>query len=193
MDFKNIDEGHPDGEQPLHFFYNREERLKKAPKLVQDYYAGKVFNNTVGIKGLFKSLVSTRTNKFLLASLIVFCAAIFIFNFLTTFQNKTACGIPVEMKAFSFDEQIHVSLKFEEKKASGENKEVENNPVSTLTVVFTGYDNQKNPVYLSKEYTDSYFGRELTFTDKFQDYDIVRVEAKVSSGEKRDIISAKVD
>ena len=121
MNFKNIDEGHQDNGENIHFLYNREERLKNAPKIVQDYYAGKVFNYDTGVKGLFKSLVSTKTNRFLLISIILFLACIYLFSFLSKNQNSTACGFPVQFESFSYNERIYVSLKFLEKKLN--NKE----------------------------------------------------------------------
>ena len=110
MNFKNIDEGHQDDSENIHFLYNREERLKNAPKIVQDYYAGKVFNYDTGVKGLFKSLVSTKTNRFLLISIILFLACIYLFSFLSKNQNSTACGFPVQFESFSYNERIYVSL-----------------------------------------------------------------------------------
>ena len=41
MDFDKIQESRSDDKEELHFFYNREERLKNAPQIVQDYYSGK--------------------------------------------------------------------------------------------------------------------------------------------------------
>ena len=47
MDFDKIDEGHPDykpGEEPFHFFYNREERIARAPHIAfqkSGFYEGK--------------------------------------------------------------------------------------------------------------------------------------------------------
>ena len=40
--FPKVEEGRPEGEQPLHYFYNREERIAHAPQNVKDYYAGKM-------------------------------------------------------------------------------------------------------------------------------------------------------
>ena len=43
MDFSKIEETREENQKPednLVFHYNREERLKRAPKIVQDYYSG---------------------------------------------------------------------------------------------------------------------------------------------------------
>ena len=42
--FKNVEEMRPDGEQPLHFYYNREERIARAPEIVKAYYRGEMKN-----------------------------------------------------------------------------------------------------------------------------------------------------
>ena len=60
MDFDKIDEGYTDGEKPLHFYYNREERIKNAPKIVQDFYAGKVNQFT---RNPFKILLNRESGK----------------------------------------------------------------------------------------------------------------------------------
>ena len=81
MDFDKIDEGHPDykpGEEPFHFFYNREERIARAPHIVQEYYAGR---GPRPVKGLFRNLVSTKGNRFMLSSIVVFAAFLCIFCF----------------------------------------------------------------------------------------------------------------
>ena len=66
MDFDKIQEGRSDDKQELHFFYNREERLKNAPQIVQDYYSGK-FKPT---KGFFRVMFATKGNRFLFVSLV---------------------------------------------------------------------------------------------------------------------------
>ena len=62
----DMNEGFAEGEEPLHFLYNREERLSHAPKNVQDFYAG----GGRPVKGLFKALVSNKTNRFMLIAVV---------------------------------------------------------------------------------------------------------------------------
>ena len=189
MDFKNIDECHPDGEENIHFFYNREERLKKAPKIVQDYYAGKIFNYDTGIKGLFKSLVSTKTNRFLLISIILFLACIYLFSFLSKNQNSVACGIPVQFESFSYNERIYISLKFLEKKLK---KDEEYTDSFDISVIFYGVNTEGEISYKSEEFFEKYQGKEFFLRADFPDYDIIRVEAEISALDKKDRITAKI-
>lgn len=111
MDFRNIDEGYNDNpEENLVFHYNREERLKKAPKIVQDYHSGKL---TAYKPGLFKALVSTKSNRMIFFALII-CLAVVIFTGLFNKPEKNSLnGIGVSVSAMSFDETVYVSLKFE--------------------------------------------------------------------------------
>ncbi len=190
MDFKNINEGYPDGEEPLHFYYNREERLKNAPKMVQDYYAGKIFNNEVGIKGLFKSLVSTRTNRFLLISLIFFVACIYLYSFLQKNQNEVIFDIPCKIVSFSYDEKIYVSLKFEQKKYKKNEKQVLIQ--KDFKIKFYAYNAENTKCYESEEFFQEYTGNELFVRDNFPDYDIIKVEAEVFFDQKSDKISSSI-
>ena len=36
--FDNVDEGHPEGEKTVKYYYNREERIANAPEIVKKYY-----------------------------------------------------------------------------------------------------------------------------------------------------------
>ena len=175
MNFKNIDEGHAENEkgpQDFHFYYNREERLKNAPQSVRDFYDGKMAPK----KGLFKVLVSTPANKFLFLSIIVFVAVIFIFNFFNNRNASSFCGTECELTAFSYDEDIYASLKFEEL-----NKILKSESISLpVKVLFQAYDSS-GLVSNKSEVSDIYTGQELFIRTKFPDYDIIKVVATVES------------
>lgn len=192
MDFKNIDEGYPDGEKPLHFHYNREERIKKAPKIVQDYYAGKIFNDKPGIKGLFKSLVSTKTNKFLLFSLVFFMAVIYIFSFLQKNQNYVVFETPCELEAFSYDERILVSLKFLQKTEKTQNQEETEKIQKEFKIIFSAYNSEGAKCYESEEFYKRYDGNETFLRAEFTDYDIIKVEAEIYYNGSADKISCRI-
>ena len=72
MDFSNIDEGHIDGEPELHYFYNREERIKNAPPIVQEYYNG----GLRPVRG-FKILFVNKTNRLMFFMILFFVGFIF--------------------------------------------------------------------------------------------------------------------
>ena len=177
MVLKNVDEGHPekteDSSQDFHFYYSRENRLKNAPQSVKDYYDGKMAPK----KGLFKVLVSTPANKFLFLSIIVFVAVIWIFTFFNNRNAKSFLGTECELTAFSYEESVYASLKFEEIPEE-KLKVLYNCP---LTVRFEAYDSSS--VLADKcEVTDIYTGKELFIRTKFPDYDIIKIVASVESG-----------
>ena len=65
--FEDIEEIVPDNEadKPLVFRYNREERIAKAPKLVQDYYNG----NLKPVRGI--RIFFTKQNRYIFFALIL--------------------------------------------------------------------------------------------------------------------------
>ena len=160
MDFRGVDEGHPDDEKErgFTFFYNREERLKKAPQSVRDFYAGKMAPK----KGLFKVLVSTKGNRFMLMSIAVFVAFIWIFSFLSARNISRFIGTECELKALS-DEKRKTRMSI------------------PVLVTFNAYDNSGALINKS-EVSDSFTGEELFIRTKFTDYDIIKITASCNSG-----------
>ncbi len=112
MDFDKIDEGHEDGQERMVFHYNREERLKTAPKLVQDYYAG---NFTAFRPGLFKALVATKANRFILFALVICFLFVVVYGFFGPKENEDSLdGVHVSLSAFTYQEfgdTIYVDFK----------------------------------------------------------------------------------
>jgi len=51
--FENVEEGYPDKEKPVKFYYNREERIAKAPEIVKKYYRGEM-KPVRGIRVLYR-------------------------------------------------------------------------------------------------------------------------------------------
>lgn len=175
MDFRGVDEGHPDDEKErgFTFFYNREERLKKAPQSVRDFYAGKMTPK----KGLFKVLVSTKGNRFMLMSIAVFVAFIWIFSFLSARNISRFIGTECELTAFSYEDSVYVSLQF---KALSDEKLKTRMSIPVL-VTFNAYDNSGALINKS-EVSDSFTGEELFIRTKFTDYDIIKITASCNSG-----------
>jgi hypothetical protein len=183
MDFNNIDEGHEDGEEPVHYFFNHDERVKRAPKIVQDYYAGK---GPRQVKGLFKNLVSTPANRLGLLSIVIF--VLFVFMYSITSEKpyrKVIGGTEMTLAAFSYEDEIYVSLKAAAwKKKSGIKKE---QPAGIAEVKFYAVDNQHGQSAVSDK-SEMYTGRELILRTKFSDYDIITVKAEVLfNGEKKEL------
>ena len=90
--FEDVDEGHVDNDNTLHFHYNREERLKKAPQNVRDYYEGKI-KPVKGFKVLFN-----KQNKFIFMSLILFVGFFYLHNGI----NKTKNAAKYKKNDFDF-------------------------------------------------------------------------------------------
>lgn len=120
--YDDIPESREPGEsagQDLHFYYNRDERIKNAPKIVRDYYDGKM----APTKGLFKVLVATKFNRFMLLTVALCFIVVLIVNF---FGNQpslaTAAGFELELSAFSYDESVYAQVKIHPLKKSLKDK-----------------------------------------------------------------------
>ncbi len=207
MDFKNIDEGHPaepeNPENVFRFYYSREERLKNAPQSVKDFYAGKMAPK----KGLFKVLVATPGNRFMLSSIVVFVAFIWIFSFFSSRNEKRFLGTECELSAFSFEDSVYASLEFKEnpdwfsdrKKSSDESSgdfpedsaAEKNHAQIPVRVLFQAYDSS-GLVADKAEVFDVYSGEGLFIRTKFSDYDIIKVSATVEAGTEEKDFEARI-
>ena len=78
-----------------------EERIRNAPKIVQDFYAGKVNQFD---KGLFKVLVAKKSNRIIFIILILCLLIVFINGNLGNRKNlKVINGYECELQSFSYD------------------------------------------------------------------------------------------
>ncbi len=164
----------------LVFHYNREERIKRAPRIVQEFHAGTNFNPP---KGIFRRLVYTRSSRLMLFTIVFLCAATFIINFLTKSQNSgTLLTVPVTLNAFSFEDQVYVSIKAKEKQDAA----------FAWNAVITAYTNNRTATD-TVEKSGIYDGKELVITTTFPDYDILSISAEIraKSGETI-VVSADV-
>ncbi len=183
-DSKN--EGYAEGEEPLHFYYNREERLRNAPRIVQEYYAGR---GPRPVKGLFKVLVATRANRLMLFSLVACLLLVLFTSLLGGSDNKKQFGnIQAELSSFSFEDIVYVSLRLSPKQVSGQKQQAhsENVKVEFWTV---DVDKQKSQ---TQTMTEIYSGNECFLRTKFSDYDILQVLADVEIAGKKQTLAASV-
>lgn len=183
MDFENLEEGYADGEKPLHFFYNREERIKNAPKIVQDYYAGKIEFSRNPIKVMFKN----KMNRFMFIFLLLFSAFAYFMNYQ---QNKNSMRIAnsyAQLTAFSYDEEVYVSLEIKALKDELKKSYIPK-PVS---VEFSAYNNDME-VCDQFSMEEVYDGSQLFLRTKFKDYDIIKVVSEVKIGEEIKSFGAKI-
>lgn len=175
MDFRNIDEGHADGEENPVFHYNREKRIKNAPEIVKKYYSGEMSQK----RGIFRVLVATKGNRMLLFCL---AAAFIITGFMRFFgptkNSALVTGVPANLSAFSVEDTIYVSLKLSEpaKKFRDQYESA-----AKVHAVFDAYDADSQKLF-TNEIDDVYEGSELFLRTTFRDYDIFNIVASVKIG-----------
>ena len=105
--FENVEEGYPDKEKPVKFYYNREERIAKAPEIVKKYYRGEM-KPVRGIRVLF-----TGSNKYILFALIFFVAFVWIYNGFNKSRNYAKIqNVDCELTCYSFEDVIYTSVSF---------------------------------------------------------------------------------
>lgn len=89
--------------------YIRNERIKRAPKIVQDFYDGKVNQFD---KGLFKVLVKKKSNRSIFMLLIFLILVSYITGNLTNQGNiKVVSGYECELQSFVYDGTCYASVK----------------------------------------------------------------------------------
>ena len=184
MDFSHIEEGHSEGDETMVFRYNRAERLAHAPKIVQDYYSGKM---QIGGKGIFKSLVATRGNRFMLFSVIICAAAMmFMWYFGPSKSEDVINHVPVQLSAFSFSDTIYVTLEL-----SDPNKKYEAGSVFPVDVTFQ-FNNVDKQLAHSEIFSTKYEGKKELVRTTLKDYDIIEVRAVVKMGDTEKTLSKTV-
>ena len=179
--FKDVEEIRPDGEQPLHFYYNREERLKKASPQVQEYYRGGM-KPVTGIRVFF-----LKQNRYIFITLIVLTAFALVYSAMNRPRDNCEInGVNFEINSFSFEEEVFISLKMDRGK---KNKEAI--PLPFEATIFLIENN--NQIYDKKvmNYVYSEEGEDF-LRAKFTDYDIIRVDVIIKAGDEQKEISCKV-
>ena len=190
MDFSKLEETRPDKpseEEQMVFHYNRAERLRRAPKIVQDYYSGD-FKPYKG--GLLKSLVSTRGNRLLFVTIIFAFGIILFMNYFGPLKSAgSLSGVDVNLSAFSYEDSVYASLKV--KDASKKKKDDFNDGVP-VSVTFSAYDKENTLVHEEK-LTGKYEGNEIFLRTTFSDYDIIKVSAVCSMRDSYSTLETAVE
>ena len=180
MDFSKIEETREENktdEENLVFHYSREERLKHAPQIVQDYYSGK-FGAYKG--GLLKSLVNTRANRLLFVTIIfTFGIILFVRYFGPEKKSGTLNKVDVNLSAFSYEDSVYASVKFHE---AGKKIKSDFEGGVPVYATFSAHDKEGTTVSEGKV-TGKYEGNELFLRTTFQDYDIIKIDAVCSMGD----------
>ncbi|MBO7582551.1 MAG: hypothetical protein J6T20_02025 [Treponema sp.] len=179
--FEEVDEGHVEGEEKLVFRYNREERLRNAPQIVRDAYEGKM-NPVRG----FKVLWVNKSNRYILLSLIIFIGFVWVFTAISNTKSYAKINnIAFEINAFSFQDEVYVTLKVNDKKADEKSA-----PVKVDAEVF--FINNDNQIIEKKELSLVYGYGEQTLATKTRDYDIIRVDAIIDAANKEKEVTVAV-
>ncbi len=180
--FEDVEEIVPDNEadKKLKFYYNREERIAKAPQLVKDYYEGKL-KPVLGFK-----IFLTKENRYIFFALIFFVGAAWIYTGLNkTRAGTTIAGVNFELSAFSYEEEVYVSLQMKRSK-----KAKDNSPVAVDAEFFAIDPN--NQVGDKRSGQMVYDEGEKYIRTKFTDYDIIRVDVILNAGGTEKELSAEV-
>ena len=180
--FEDVEEIKPDDgvEQPLKFYYNRENRIARAPQLVKDYYNGKL--QPVREFRIF----FTKQNRYIFFALIFFIGATWIYTGLNrTRAGTTLAGVNFELMAFSYEEEVYVSLQMKRSSRSRETA-----PVNVQAEFFAIDPNRQ--VGDKRQGQLVYNEGEQYIRTKFTDYDIIRVDVILTAGGYEKELSAEV-
>lgn len=175
-----------------------EERIKNAPKLVQDYYAGKACKFE---KGLFRVLVAKKSNRCIFIIMIMLAAIVFIKTNLGNTENLSVVdGYECELKAFSYDETVFSSVKIhpvaKTRNQIKKEKTSDEIPLEKLEkdvkISFCGYTDAGAQVPFEKNVSGKIYDIEQIFRTSTIDYDIIKVSAVVTVGSETSEISVNV-
>lgn len=184
MDFSQIDEGHSEGDDSLVFYYNRERRIAHAPKIVQDYYGGKM---QIGSRGIFRSLVATRGNRALFFSVVICAAAmLFMWHFGPRRDRSTVHAVPVALTAFSYMDTVYTDLTLDDATA----KYAEELPVP-VAAEFSFFD-ADGQLVRREEMSAEYDGTRQKLATTATDYDILEVRVAFRIADDDGVLSASV-
>lgn len=204
---ENQIDGYEDGEKPLVFHHKNGEYRQYMSENLRDLATGKALPK----RGFFRVLVSTRGNRIML---FVMCLTFVLFIFLNIFGKNSnqdvINGIEAELTAFSFDDQIYVSLSLKDyeknrtsskkesdkadKKIAG--KKTENIfPLSTapknISVKLELINTDEETAYVHED-TVIFDGSNNIYRQTFTDYDMEKVKCTLENQEKKVILNTKI-
>lgn len=175
-----------ENDDSLTFHYKRSERLKSAPKMVQDYYSGEY---KMPPKGLFKMLVYTKSSRIMLIVLIICLVMTLFIGILKPGADEgNYADVPMKLTAFSFQDSVYTQLILKVPEKNPENYE---DSEMQVDVDFNFYD-VDGAQTASIRKTDIYKGNELAIGTTSSDYDILKVEAVVTIGNEQSVMKATV-
>ncbi len=167
-------------EEDLHFHYNREDRIKRAPSIVRSHYDG---SEKLPPKGFFKSLVHTKSSRFLLGSIVLLVIMIlFAVNIDIDKKSATILSIPFELNAFLYDETVYVTLTASETSVANDLE---------VSVYFSAL-NEQDIVQEQSSIHSIFDGNENFYRTTFTKYDILLIECDISLGDEMVQLRTKV-
>lgn len=193
--FEDVEESYADGEKPVKYYYNREERIAKAPQIVKDFYAGKM----QPLRG-FKVLYKNKSNLYILLALIFFVGFTWVYTGINNSRNYAKINnVIFELQAFCYEEEIYSSIKIDPNKAKNFKPlrpsleetvtDDENGNLVTVEFFFINNDN----LLIHKEVQNMVLeNKEEYLRTKIQDYDIIRVDVIISFGGKEKELSVRI-
>ena len=180
--FEDVEELKPDdqNEQPLKFYYNREERIAKASPQVQEYYRGGM-RPVRGFKVLFN-----KQNRFIFLALVFFVGATWIYTgFNKTRAYANSHEINFELTAFRYEDEIYTSIQMKRSKNSKETA-----PSNVKAEIFVIDPN--NQVGDKQTLNYIYESGEQFIRTKFTDFDIIRVDVILNVDDDEIELSSEV-
>ena len=135
-----------DEEEDLHFYYNRERRLAKAPQSVRDLYTEK----RVYRFNLLKPLIADKRRAILFFTIIIICAMIYAMSMLGYFDDSYSLdGNKIEISGTKFENMAVVALRKTVKKDSGN---AYSGAVDIAISPVAGGENEEIPIFYHRVY-----------------------------------------
>ncbi|MCR5699735.1 MAG: hypothetical protein K6G52_08855 [Treponemataceae bacterium] len=177
-----------DEQSELVFHYKREDRLENASKTVKDYYDG---TGPTPPKGIFEALVHTKSARYsLFALLLVLAFFVGFYFFGSKSYEDTLDGVHYKLTAFTFEDNVYVSIKLESDAAEPNAAKSEpdatepNAALPDFTVQIFAIDNDNQIIekknFSKNDVKDSYL------RTTFVNHDIIMIKAEVKSSEDQE-------
>ncbi|MBO4404277.1 MAG: hypothetical protein J5780_02975 [Treponema sp.] len=141
-------------------------------------------------RGLFRSLVNTRGNRFMFFTLIAVTVLCFTIGFLSSSrETSTLKNTKLSLSSFSFEDGVYVTLEFSPSKKS------DKPAVNDFNIEFRAVNKEKAVCEKSEQfyvYENKKGGDKSYIYQKFKDYDIIKVECEVSADDETVILESSV-
>lgn len=170
-----------------------EERIRNAPKIVQDYYAGRAVKFE---KGLFRVLVAKKSNRFIFF-VMLFCLVIsFVCGTLSGKDNiKAVNGYECELQSFVYDDKCYASIKVhplaKTKKKLEKLSTDDGEMYFPVHAEFYGISSSDVQMKFDESPDGTVFLEPLILRTSTDDYDIIKVAALIRIGDVQEELSVK--